>query len=145
MRGLCGRVRRSCIRRLIVSESGADHSGSKRSSTFAFVLSSSLPLAGNCHHTRLCGVSTAKRFAPGFYLREGFARNVGQVPLLISESGLTSTEIYFRTEDLGRFIARLEQAGARTLSPLALRDWGDEADFADPDGNIIVAARAVSN
>jgi len=81
----------------------------------------------------------------GFYLRERFARNVGQTPLLVSEAGLTSTEVYFQTDDLAGFVARLEQAGARTLSPLALREWGDEAAyFADPDGNVIVAARPAS-
>ena len=81
----------------------------------------------------------------GLYLREGFARNVGQMPLLVPEAGLTSTEVYFQTADLAGLIARLEEAGARKLSPLALRDWGDEAAyFADPDGNVIVAARTVS-
>lgn len=30
----------------------------------------------------------------GLYLREGFARNVGQMPLLVSEAGLTSTEVF---------------------------------------------------
>lgn len=81
----------------------------------------------------------------GLYLREGFARNVGQTPLLVPESGLTSTEIYFQTDDLAGLIARLNQAGARQLGPLALRDWGDEAAyFADPDGNVIVAAQTVS-
>jgi catechol 2,3-dioxygenase-like lactoylglutathione lyase family enzyme len=81
----------------------------------------------------------------GLYLREGFARNVGQTSLLVPEGGLTSTEVYFQTDDLARLIARLDQAGARKLSPLALRDWGDEAAyFADPDGNVIVAAQTVS-
>ncbi len=33
-------------------------------------------------------------------------------------------------------------AGARELSPLAPRDWGDEAAyFADPDGNVLAVAR----
>lgn len=80
----------------------------------------------------------------GLYFREGFARNVGQTPLRVPETGLTATEIYFQTDDLAGFFARLELAGARMLSPLALRDWGDEAAyFADPDGNVIVAARSV--
>ena len=81
----------------------------------------------------------------GLYFRDGFARNVGQTPLLVPEGELTSTEIYFQTADLAGFVARLEQSGARTLSPLTLREWGDEAAyFADPDGNVIVAARPAS-
>lgn len=80
----------------------------------------------------------------GLYQREGFARNVGQIPSPVPGEQLTSTEIYFRTQDPHRFIAQLEQAGARVLSPMALRDWGDEAAyFADPDGNVIVIARVV--
>jgi catechol 2,3-dioxygenase-like lactoylglutathione lyase family enzyme len=81
----------------------------------------------------------------GLYLREGFARNVGQTPSQVSEIELTSTEIYFRTEEPYTYIARLEQLGARALSPMALRDWGDEAAyFADPDGNVIVVARSLT-
>lgn len=81
----------------------------------------------------------------GLYEREGFGRNTGQVPFAAAEGELAATEIYFHTEDLHALIARLESAGARPLSPLALRDWGDEAAyFADPDGNVIVAARPVT-
>jgi uncharacterized glyoxalase superfamily protein PhnB len=39
-------------------------------------------------------------------------------------------------------VERLHSAGARALSPLGPRDWGDEAAyFADPDGNVLVVAR----
>ena len=42
-------------------------------------------------------------------------------------------------------IERLVRAGARELSPLAVRPWGDEAAyFADPSGNVLVVARAAS-
>ena len=37
---------------------------------------------------------------------------------------------------------RLTARGARCLSPLAPRPWGDEAAyFEDPDGNVVVVAR----
>lgn len=50
--------------------------------------------------------------------------------------------IDFRTNEPDTYIARLEELGARALSPMALRDWGDEAAyFADPDGNVVVIAR----
>jgi catechol 2,3-dioxygenase-like lactoylglutathione lyase family enzyme len=77
----------------------------------------------------------------GLYQREGFARNVGQMPSPVPTGELTSTEIYFRTQHPHKLIAKLDQVGARVLSPIALRDWGDEAAyFADPDGNVIVIA-----
>jgi predicted enzyme related to lactoylglutathione lyase len=81
----------------------------------------------------------------GLYQREGFARNVGQMPVSLAQTELASTEIYFRTHEPHAFIARLEQIGARILSPISLRDWGDEAAyFSDSDGNVIVIARAIN-
>jgi uncharacterized glyoxalase superfamily protein PhnB len=42
-------------------------------------------------------------------------------------------------------VNRLTAAGARVLSPVAPRDWGDDAAyFADPDGNVIVVARPIA-
>ncbi len=79
----------------------------------------------------------------GLYERHAFSRNTGQVPIAPSGAALTSTELYFRPHPLEAAIARIEQAGARRLSPLSVRAWGDEAAyFADPDGNVIVLARA---
>lgn len=64
--------------------------------------------------------------------------------LKATDLSVTSTEIYFRTDEPHIYVSRLEQVGARALSPLTLRDWGDEAAyFADPDGNVIVVARSV--
>lgn len=78
----------------------------------------------------------------GLYEREGFGRNTGQAPAAVPQGSLAATEIYFHAEDVHALIARLEAAGARPLSPLAVRDWNDEAAyFADPDGNVLVAAR----
>ena len=83
--------------------------------------------------------------ALAYICAKGSPGTSGQSPLLVSETGSTSTEIHLQTDDLAGFVARLEQAGTRTLSPLALRDWGDEAAyFADPDGNARVAARTAS-
>jgi catechol 2,3-dioxygenase-like lactoylglutathione lyase family enzyme len=80
----------------------------------------------------------------GLYGCEGFGRNTGQNPFVIPEGEVTTTEIYFRTDDVPSLIDRLEAAGARLLNRLTLRDWGDEAAyFADPDGNVLVVARSV--
>jgi len=78
----------------------------------------------------------------GLYEREAFARNTGRVPAKIADGELAPTELYFHTADLDAAIPRLQAAGARTLSPLAPRPWGDDAAyFADPAGNVLVLAR----
>ncbi len=78
----------------------------------------------------------------GLYERLGFGRNTGKVPARIPGGELAPTELYFRVDDIQSAIDRLTRAGARALSPLASRDWGDEAAyFADPDGNALVLAR----
>lgn len=77
----------------------------------------------------------------GLYEREGFGRNTGKEPAKIPEGELAPTELYFYADDLGASIARLTGAGARELSALSLRPWGDEAAyFADPSGNVLVLA-----
>jgi uncharacterized glyoxalase superfamily protein PhnB len=64
------------------------------------------------------------------------------VPIEVPEREIVGTEIYFYVDDLYGAIERLEASGARKPSPLAGRDWGDEAAyFADPDGNVLVLAR----
>jgi predicted enzyme related to lactoylglutathione lyase len=78
----------------------------------------------------------------GLYKREAFAHNTGQAPVETPEGYLTGTEIYFYTDDIQESISKLEKVGARRLSALQMRDWGDEAAyFADLDGNVIVLAR----
>ena len=80
----------------------------------------------------------------GLYDRRGYAVNVGQLPVEVADGEITGTEIYCRCDDLAGAIARLEEAGARMLSGLAARDWGEEAAyFADPDGNVLVVARVL--
>lgn len=76
----------------------------------------------------------------GLYAEDGFARNIGLAPE--PARGITRTEIYLHCGDLEAAIARATAAGARPLSPLAPRDWGDEAAyFADPEGNVVVLGR----
>jgi len=76
------------------------------------------------------------------YERKSFGLNTGQVPFTIPEGALASTELYFHSDDLEGDIKRILLAGARQLSALKLRDWGDEAAyFADPEGNVVVLAR----
>ncbi len=77
----------------------------------------------------------------GLYAREGFARNTGQLPVAVAAGELSATELYFYVDDIDAAVASLSGAGARQLSELEARDWGDVAAyFADPDGNVIVVA-----
>lgn len=81
----------------------------------------------------------------GLYQRESFARNTGQLPASTSMGAITATELYFYVEAPDAEVDRLVSAGARLLSDLSPRDWGDEAAYlADPDGNVIVLARAAT-
>ena len=78
----------------------------------------------------------------GLYRQEAFAANTGKLPIVSQPGQITATELYFHTDNLTEAIERVEAAGAILLSPLAKRDWGDEAAyFADPDGNVLVLAR----
>jgi catechol 2,3-dioxygenase-like lactoylglutathione lyase family enzyme len=78
----------------------------------------------------------------GLYRRDGFAASAGAGPLEVAEGRQTGTELYVRVDDLETAMERLRKAGARRLSGLAVREWGDEAAyFADPDGNVVAVAR----
>jgi catechol 2,3-dioxygenase-like lactoylglutathione lyase family enzyme len=77
----------------------------------------------------------------GLYERHGFGRNTGEVPTPVPKGAITGSELYVRVSDLAIAMRRLEDAGARALSPRAARPWGDEAAYyADPDGNVVVVA-----
>lgn len=82
----------------------------------------------------------------GLYERGSFAKVTGQMPTVAPPSTITATELYFYAEDdFDDALARVRAAGARLLSPVAPRPWGDEAGyFADPDGNVVVIARPLT-
>jgi uncharacterized glyoxalase superfamily protein PhnB len=59
-----------------------------------------------------------------------------------ASAGLRS-ELYIVVEDPAAFHQRALEAGARQLSPLAMRDWGHLAAYSlDADGHVIGFARA---
>jgi flavin reductase (DIM6/NTAB) family NADH-FMN oxidoreductase RutF/catechol 2,3-dioxygenase-like lactoylglutathione lyase family enzyme len=77
--------------------------------------------------------------------REEIGRQVNALPTEVPEGRLTGIELYFYCDDLPRTLARLISAGARELSELKERSWGEEAAyFADPDGNILGVTRYLS-
>lgn len=55
--------------------------------------------------------------------------------------GVPRAEVYLVVENPAAFYARAIAAGARELSPLALRDWGHTAAYClDPDGHVLAFA-----
>jgi predicted enzyme related to lactoylglutathione lyase len=77
----------------------------------------------------------------GLYRRDGYADSAGAKPVELNGE-VSTAYLYVRVDDLDEAIARLEQAGARKLSPRSKRGWGEEAAyFADPDGNVVAVAR----
>jgi hypothetical protein len=55
--------------------------------------------------------------------------------------GIPRAELYLVVEDPAGYHARARAAGARELSPLSRRSWGDDAAYSlDPDGHVIAFA-----
>lgn len=80
----------------------------------------------------------------GLYDRLGFAKNVGQTPPPVT-STISASELYLHVSDPDAAVENVTRAGGRVLDPLRKRDWGDEVAYvADPDGNVVALARALS-
>ena len=82
--------------------------------------------------------------ALGLYERKGYAGEVGAEP--VETNGRVSPAyLYVRVENVEASAARLAEAGARPLSPLSDRAWGERAAwFADPDGNVVAVAQSTA-
>jgi predicted enzyme related to lactoylglutathione lyase len=58
-----------------------------------------------------------------------------------SASGVPRAEVYLRVDDAPAYLERAVWAGARELSPVQPRDWGDAAGYClDPDGHVLAFA-----
>lgn len=56
-------------------------------------------------------------------------------------NGISRAELYLQVPNPNDFLSRAEELGARLLSPLQTRNWGDEAGYiSDPDGHVIAFA-----
>lgn len=83
--------------------------------------------------------------ALGVYSREAFAANTEILPTGVPDLAITGTEIYLHVDDPAASLKRALDSGGRLLSKLAPRAWGDEAAYlADPEGNVIVLGRPLS-
>ena len=78
----------------------------------------------------------------GLYERSGFAEEVGGEPAALADGAVSPAYLYVRVDDVDDAVERLEAAGARPLSPLLDRSWGERAAwFADPDGHVVAVAQ----
>lgn len=81
----------------------------------------------------------------GLYAQDSLAQITGQISIQPVPPKLGAVELYFYPQNLKDAIARAEVAGARQLSPLQPRDWGDKVIYyADPFGIIIALAEKIN-
>ena len=81
----------------------------------------------------------------GLCERETYAGLTQVTPIAPRNGEVSPAYLYVRVPDVRTTIARLDEAGARLLAPLAPRSWGEEAAwFADPDGNVVAVAQAAA-
>ncbi|MDI6740544.1 MAG: VOC family protein [Candidatus Edwardsbacteria bacterium] len=81
----------------------------------------------------------------GLIPEQGIAKILGPaVPDPATGSGIPRCELYLTVDDPQSYCDRAISCGAKLVSPLAPRSWGDEAAYvADPDGHILAFARAL--
>ncbi len=61
-------------------------------------------------------------------------------------NGAPRCELYLLVDEVQPYIEKISDYGAKLISPLANRDWGDKvAYFADPDGHIIAFAEKITS
>ncbi len=82
----------------------------------------------------------------GLMPEAGIVRLLGSdLPDPASARGVPRAELYLVVDDPAAYQRRALSAGARELSPLLPRSWGDSASYAlDPDGHVLAFARAIA-
>lgn len=78
----------------------------------------------------------------GLMPEDGIVRLLGEEIIHpAAANGAPRCELYLVVPDVAVFHARALKAGAREISPLALRDWGHFAAYSlDPDGHVLAFA-----
>jgi uncharacterized protein len=81
--------------------------------------------------------------ALGLMPEAGVKRLLGAVlPDPARANGVPRAELYVVTPDAKAHHARALASGATELSPMQMRDWGDEAAYSlDPDGHVLAFGR----
>ena len=79
----------------------------------------------------------------GLMPEKGIQSLLPDLPAPSEGSGIPRAELYLEVEDPEAFHARALQVGARELSPLLPRDWGQRVAYSlDPDGHVLAFALA---
>lgn len=82
------------------------------------------------------------------HCKMGLMPNKGIAKVLLGKTrhpdegnGIPRCELYFHVEDIQHEFANALTCGAKLISPIEDRDWGDRACyFSDPDGHVIAFA-----
>ncbi len=79
----------------------------------------------------------------GIMPEEGIAKILGkEIPHPSSGNGIPRSEIYLYVDNPLQYYLRVVESGGKSISPLQIRDWGDEVAYcADLDGHIIAFAK----
>lgn len=82
----------------------------------------------------------------GLMPNHGIAKIVAEsMPHPDQGNGIPRCELYFYVDDLQLEFENAIQCGAKLISPILDRDWGDQACyFADPDGHVIAFAKRLN-
>lgn len=89
----------------------------------------------------------AENFKLGLMPNNGIAKILAdKTPHPESGSGIPRCELYFYVEDIALEFNNAVNTGAKLISAIQNRTWGDKACyFADPDGHIIAFAEKLNS
>lgn len=81
----------------------------------------------------------------GLMPNDGIAKIITPIlPHPTSGNGIPRCELYLQVENIETIFEDAIRAGAREISPIALRDWGDTVGYvADFDGHVIAFATKI--
>lgn len=106
--------------------------------------SSVLAMAPTLHVPGMTEFRLGEDAVLGLMPERGIRRLLGEaLPDPSRAGGIPRAEVYLTVDDAEAHHGRALAAGARELSPMALRDWGDRAAYSlDPDGHVLAFAGA---
>lgn len=80
----------------------------------------------------------------GLMPESGIKKLLGEkLPDPVEARGIPRAELYLVVDDARQYHTRALSAGARCISEMALRDWGQEVSYClDPDDHVIAFAQA---
>jgi catechol 2,3-dioxygenase-like lactoylglutathione lyase family enzyme len=81
----------------------------------------------------------------GLMPEKGIAKILdGKTPDPAAGNGIPRCELYLKSGNAAKFLERSIMAGAKLVSPLSDRDWGDKVAYvSDFDGHIIAFAETI--